>query len=179
MYRNNGNWDFNDVTVAENLGSISGTYQAAWADFDNDGDVDLMIDGKLFVNNLSNSNHWLKVHLHGNGESINSAAIGAQARITLPGNYIITRQVEGATGQGNQNDLTLHFGLGSHSAPVDIEIIWPNGTTHTEENVSVDQLVTIVAAPACPQGDTDDDCDVDENDLSDLAEDWLEVGTPQ
>ncbi len=36
----------------------------------------------------------------------------------------MTRQVEGSTGVGNQNDLTLHFGLGSHSGPVDVDITW-------------------------------------------------------
>ena len=41
----------------------------------------------------------------------------------------MTRQVEGATGSGNQNDLTLHFGLGDYSGSVSLEVTWPGGTT--------------------------------------------------
>jgi hypothetical protein len=182
LYQNNGNWSFSDITASEGLANLDSSYQAAWADFDNDGDVDLMTDGKLFVSdvidpNEPNSNyHWLEVQLEGNGDTINHAAIGAQARITLPGGDILTRQVEGGTGQGNQNDLTLHFGLGTHSAPVDVAITWPNGITQTEAAVSVDQFITVNAQP-CPQGDTDGDCDVDMDDLTNLATDWLIDGT--
>ena len=71
LYRNDGNWNFTDVTDDEGLGSLGyanqGNYQAAWADFDNDGDLDLATAGRLFVNQ-GNANHWLKVHLTGNAQ---------------------------------------------------------------------------------------------------------------
>jgi formylglycine-generating enzyme required for sulfatase activity len=126
LWRNNGNWSFTDVTDAEGLGGMPKTYQAAWADIDNDGDLDLASGGRIYVN-LGNSNHWLKVRLRGDGVTVNRSAIGAQVRIVLSGGIVITRQVEGGTGECNQNDLTLHFGLGVHSEPVDLEIFWPNG----------------------------------------------------
>ena len=53
------------------------------------------------------------------------------ARVNLGGETILTRQVEGGTGEGNQNDLTLHFGLGNHSGSVGVEITWPDGTIQT------------------------------------------------
>ena len=138
LYRNDGNWNFTDVTAAEGLAGIGATYQAAWGDYDNDGDLDLVSNGQLFVNNQSDtgSNHWLKVKLTGDGTTVNKAAIGSEVRINA-GGQILTRQVEGGTGQGNQNDLTLHFGLGSHSGPVDLEITVA-GQTSLIENVSVD-----------------------------------------
>jgi hypothetical protein len=40
---------------------------------------------------------------------------------------VLTRQVEAGTGQGNQNDLAIHFGLGSHQGTVDLEVAWPDG----------------------------------------------------
>jgi len=49
--------------------------------------------------------------------------------------------LEGATGTSNQNDLTLHFGLGSHSGPVDLEIFAPGGGSTIVEGVAVDQTV--------------------------------------
>ena len=49
--------------------------------------------------------------------------------------------MEGGTEIGNQNDLTLHFGLSSHSGPVDLEILAPYGTTWTIKGVKVDQTV--------------------------------------
>ena len=132
LYRNDGNWNFTDVTA----------HEAAWGDFDNDGDLDLATGGKLFVNG-GNTNNWLKIKLNGNGTTINSAAIGAQVRINI-GAQTLTRQVEGGTGEGNQNDLMLHFGLGNYAgSTVDLEVIWPNGFTETISGVGVNQSLEI------------------------------------
>jgi enediyne biosynthesis protein E4 len=179
LYRNNGDWTFTNVTAAEGLGSVVGTYQAAWGDYDNDGDLDLATEGSLFRNNLSNSNHWLKVKLKAPADSntINAAAIGAQARILLDTGKTVTRQVEGATGQGNQNQLTLHFGLGAQTTPVDIVVTWPDGTTQTEEDVSVDQLVTITAM-VYKSGDIHKDGYVNTKDLAKMLKDWLKCNDP-
>jgi len=129
LYRNNGDWTFSRVDTEAGI-AVTENYQAAWADIDNDGDLDLLTGGRLYRNN-GNSNNWLKVRLEGGG-SVNRAAIGAQVRIAL-GNKTITRQVEGATGEGNQNDLTLHFGLGQESDPVNVQVTWPNGETFALE----------------------------------------------
>lgn len=156
LYRNDGAWAFVDVTAAEGLlaaspGDKLNGYQAAWADYDNDGDLDLVTDGKLFENQ-GNANHWLKVHLEGNAITVNRTAIGAQVRIDLGGGTILTRQVEGSTGEGNQNDLTLHFGLGTRTAPVDLEIVWPGGLTQVVVNVAVDGLAQLQAGPLVDNG---------------------------
>lgn len=140
LYTNNGNWTFREVTSEAGVADLGPTYQAAWADFDNDGDLDLVSDGKLFINN-GGTNHWLKVRLVG-GNRINHAAIGAQVRVAL-GSRRVTRQVEGATGEGNQNDLTLHFGLGQYSGPVSLEVLWPGKTTTKRRLTNVDQTVVI------------------------------------
>ena len=141
LFRNDGNWVFTDVTEQEGLALLGPTYQAAWADFDNDGDLDLAANGKLFENK-GNPNHWLKVNLRGDGKKINRNAIGAQVRIKTNSNTL-TRQVEAGTGQGNQNEFTLHFGLNNHKDPVQLEIFWPNGTTQTITNVKTDRLIEI------------------------------------
>ncbi len=151
LYHNDGNWNFTDVTAAAGLANLPPTRQAAWADIDNDGQLDLVTAGKIFVNQ-GNANHWLKVHLQGNGVSVNRAAIGAQVRIAWNG-QILSRQVEGGTGMnGNQNDLTLHFGLGSQSGPVNLVILWPDGTTQAVNGVHVDRLVEIGPQPNVDNG---------------------------
>jgi len=132
LYRNNGNWNFTNVTFAQGLGTIpDDNYQAAWADYDNDGDLDLLTGAKVFKNqSQDNGNHWLKLRLQGDGKRISTTAAGAQVRITL-GNQTLTRQVELGTGEGNQNDPTLHFGLGGYNGDLNVEVLWPDGTLET------------------------------------------------
>ena len=144
LFRNEGNFKFANATTECKLDGLPPTYQAAWADFDNDGDLDLMAAGKLFVNLYTGNQHWLKVRLLGDpGKQVNLFAIGAQVRLSMPDGQIFTRQVEAGTGQGNQNDLVLHFGLGEHGDSVEMEILWPGGSTRTIKNVEVDRRVTL------------------------------------
>jgi len=124
----------------------------------------LVTGRKLYGNIRSNGYHWLEVDLIGSlARGINLDAIGTQVRIDLGGGEILTRQVENATGWGNQNDPRLHFGLGTEAGPVDLDIVWPDGTTETIENVAVDQVVVVEFR----DGDYDKDGDVD---LDDYAE---------
>ena len=165
LYRNDGNFNFTNVTAEVGLSTLNGAYGAAWADFDNDGDMDLIAQGRLLVNTVDNSNHWIKVHLTGDeAATINRAAIGSEVRISVDhdnnpatADIIITRQVEGGMGIGNQNDLTLHFGLGAYSGLVDLEITWANGISMTVEDVAVDETYSYQYMP----GDFDGDFDVD------------------
>ncbi len=147
LWRNNGDWTFTDVTAQVGLPSDLGrTYGAAWGDVNNDGFPDLVTNNRLFINQ-GNANKWLKVRLLGNGTTVNRSAIGAQVRINI-GSQTITRQVEGASGKASQNEMTLHFGLGGRTAPVNLEITWPGGTTQTIEDVALSQTLTVTAPAA-------------------------------
>jgi len=141
LFRNDGAFAFADATAAAGLTDLPSTYQAAWADFDNDGDLDLLTAGRLFVNK-GGGGHYLKVRLQGDGVAVNRAAIGAQVRIAV-GERVLTRQVEAGTGEGNQNDLTLHFGLGDHAGPLTLEITWPGGAKQRVEAVAPDTTVAV------------------------------------
>ena len=190
FYENNSvgaTWHFDEVTVAQGLAGLEG-YPAAWADFDNDGDLDLIANQKLFVNDAStNGNHWIIVHLVGDGISVNSAAIGAQARIDVPGLGTLSRQVGATHGETNQSGMRLHFGLGSHADPVTIDVAWPDGTTTTATR-DVDQIVTIGQSPSdCDQvwdwdlglvTDLDRNCHVDLDDIIKVTADWLRCNDP-
>ena len=155
MYENNGGWSFSNVTGQVGLGGIGPTYQAGWSDVDDDGDLDLATGGVLYKNDLNNANHYLKVRLQGDGDKINRAAIGAQVRAFV-GNRIITRQVNTGTGQGNQNDLTLHFGLGSHSGPVELEVMWPGGQKQLL-TTGVDKTIDVIFGAELPYIEDFDD----------------------
>lgn len=141
LFRNESDFSFAAVDDAS-LAELGETVQAAWGDYNNDGQLDLMTAGKLFRNRGINTNNWLKVRLRGDGISVNRSAIGAQVRIVL-GSDILSRQVEGATGQGSQNDPSLHFGLGGQTSPVNLSIIWPDGSVQTTNNVAVNQQITV------------------------------------
>ncbi len=149
LYRNNGNWSFTDVTAQENLGGLANSSQSAWADYNDDGFLDLMADGKLFENQ-GNDNHWVKVRLEGDGTKVNRSAIGTQVRIALGGSTVLARQVEAGTGHGNQNSPILHFGLGARTTPVTLNVFWPDGTTLNVPNVAVNQTKFVSYAPSPP-----------------------------
>ena len=138
IYRNQGNWKFKNVTEEQKLSKLGPTYQAAWADIDNDGDLDLCSAGSIFVNEIKKPGNWIKLDLVGDGRKVNRSAIGATVRIKV-GNKILTRHVETGTGEGNQNEPTLHFGLGDHNRPVSIDIIWPGKFEQTVGDLKPNQ----------------------------------------
>ena len=169
LFRNDGSWGFDDVTNGWGLSGIGATYEAAFADFDNDGDLDLISGNRLWVNQ-GNSNHWLKIKLVGNGVSVNTTAIGTQVRINITGLGTLTRQVEGGTGEGNQNDPTLHFGLGSHTGPVELEIRWLDGTVDYV-TTAIDRYIQITQRDALNY-DLIVDGAIDYNDLKVITDSW-------
>jgi len=142
LFHNDGGFAFSDRTAAAGLAGLPPTYQAAWADFDQDGDIDLVTAGRLFENQ-SPARHWLAVQLTGNGKNINRSAVGAQVRLRGKSDEVLTRQVEAGTGQGCQNDLTLHFGVGDLQGPYSVEISWPDGSRKLLDQVSIDQILKV------------------------------------
>ena len=123
LFRGNGKFAVTDVSAVTGVAGLPPTYQSAWADFNNDGALDLICGGKLFRNRASD-HAWIAIRLVGDGVKVNRSAIGAQVRIVV-GDQTYTRQVEAGTGEGNQNQVRLHVGLGTHPGPVQIEITWP------------------------------------------------------
>ena len=130
MFRNLGDWRFQDVTAGSLIESKR-SYQNAFADFDNDGRIDLLTGGKLY-RNLSDTGNWIALALI--GRAPNTAAIGACATLEHDGGKRWVRQVEAGTGSGNQSDLRLHVGLGDCAGPIKIAIRWPDGTTTRHES---------------------------------------------
>jgi hypothetical protein len=126
------------------IGEAHASRGVAFGDFDNDGDVDILVMNQneppsLLRNDVSGNNHWIKVKLL--GTKSNRSAIGA--RITAKyGGKLQAQEVLGQSSYLSVNDRRLHFGLGANEN-VDLDIRWPNGATETFAKVAADQLVTI------------------------------------
>jgi enediyne biosynthesis protein E4 len=116
----------------------------AFGDFDNDGDVDIVIVNmneppSLLRNDVTGANHWIKVKLV--GVKSNRSALGARVTVQFGGK----KQAQEVLGQSSYlsvNDRRLHFGLGEVTK-VDIKIRWPNGMIESLERVDADQLVVV------------------------------------
>lgn len=116
----------------------------AFGDFDNDGDLDILIVNlneppSLLRNDITGGNHWLKVLLV--GTKSNRSAIGA----TVVAGYGGRKQAQAVLGQSSYlsvNDRRLHFGLGQ-AASADLEIQWPSGAREKIAGVPADQLVVV------------------------------------
>jgi hypothetical protein len=146
VFRNLGDGRFEEL-IEEAGSGVSAPHASrgcAFGDFDNDGDMDILVMNmneppSLLRNDVSGSHHWLKILLV--GVQTNRSAIGTR----LVARYGGRRQVQEVSAQSSfysANDRRLHFGLGTEST-ADLTIRWTNGATETIPNVAADQLVTI------------------------------------
>jgi enediyne biosynthesis protein E4 len=116
----------------------------AFGDFDNDGDMDVIVINmneppSLLRNDVTGGGHWLKVLLE--GTKSNRSAIGARVTARY-GGRIQAQEVMAQASFYSVNDRRLHFGLGEATA-ADLTIRWPTGATETVPNVAADHLVVI------------------------------------
>jgi enediyne biosynthesis protein E4 len=146
VYRNLGGGKFEQLFGEAGPGSSEAhsSRGVAFGDFDNDGDIDILVMNmneapSLLRNDMSGANHWLKVLL--TGVVSNRSAIGAQV-VAAYGERRQAQAVLAQTSYLSVNDRRLHFGLGS-AATADLEIHWPNGAIEKVANVAADQLVVI------------------------------------
>jgi tetratricopeptide (TPR) repeat protein len=116
----------------------------AFADYDNDGDLDLVVNSgsglRLFRNDTRNGNHWLKVKLIGTRH--NAAGIGARITV-IQGKKRYLREVQAGKGTTSQNSLIQHFGIGSSNQPLTVIVRFSPNTPVTLTNVQPDQLITV------------------------------------
>ncbi|MBK7597907.1 MAG: CRTAC1 family protein [Acidobacteria bacterium] len=147
LHHNNRNGTFTEV--AAQFGAPLMQERAgrgvAFADFDNDGDVDMIIsdlDGpsQLLRNDGGNANNFILVKTI--GVKSNRDGIGAKVKV-VSGNLTQIDEVRGGGSYLAQNDLRLHFGLEKRAKADLIEIRWPSGIVDKITNVNVNKLLTI------------------------------------
>ena len=148
LFRNRGSKKFDAVTssVGPDLAKPIVGRGGAYGDYDNDGDLDLLLTSnngpaKLLRNDGGNRNKWLRIRTV--GTSMNRDGIGAKVRVTLENGTRLWSTVKTGSSYCSQSELPLTFGLGSASKVTAIEITWPNGKVETLPGVSANQMVTV------------------------------------
>jgi enediyne biosynthesis protein E4 len=146
VFRNLGGEKFEELLqeAGPGIAEPHSSRGVAFGDFDNDGDVDILVVNmneppSLLRNDVSGAGHWLKVLLVGTVS--NRSAIGAQAVVS----YGERKQAQAVLAQSSYlsvNDRRLHFGLGAASS-ADLEIRWPNGGRESIAKVAAGQLVVV------------------------------------
>jgi hypothetical protein len=148
VFRNLGGRKFEDVG-----GKLGAALQkaivgrgAAYADIDNDGDLDLLVTSNngpamLLRNDGGNKNGWLRVRTVG-GPS-NRDGIGAKVTVTQGGGAKAWGVVHTGSSFASQSELPLTFGLGSASKVAKVEVAWPSGKVDSLVAVTANQTITI------------------------------------
>jgi hypothetical protein len=148
VYRNLGNGRFRDVSAHMGSGITQrfASRGCAFGDYDNDGDVDVLVLNmndrpSLLRNEGGNQNHRIGVKLI--GKVSNRSAIGARVRV-VTGNHEQILEVQSGGSVMSQNDLRLNFGVGKKQVIDMIEVKWPNqGVAEAFLNIDANQLLTI------------------------------------
>jgi hypothetical protein len=146
LFRNLGGGRFEELLDAAGpaITDAHASRGVAFGDFDNDGDLDILIMNineppSLLRNDVTGGGHWLKVKLV--GKRSNTSAIGAVVTALYEGRRQAV-PVLASSGYVSCGDRRLHFGLGTATTS-DLEIAWPSGVRESVKGVPVDQLVTV------------------------------------
>jgi enediyne biosynthesis protein E4 len=146
VFRNLGDGRFEELIdeAGPGVSAAHASRGCAFGDFDNDGDVDVLVMNmneppSLLRNDLSGGGRWLKVLLE--GVTSNRSAIGARVTARY-GGRAQAQEVSAQSSFYSANDRRLHFGLGA-AAAADLSVRWPSGTTEQLAAVEANQLVII------------------------------------
>lgn len=147
IFQNSSDLSFQNKTIAWGINQPANSSGAAYADLDNDGDLDLIVNNinspasiyENQVEKISNAN-YLNIKLSENSE--NRQAIGAKVKI-FANNQIQTLIGNPYRGYQSSVTTTLHFGLGENSKVDSLHIYWPDGSFSKKYNVTSNQTLNI------------------------------------
>ena len=153
LYQNLHNGHFADISfqAGPGISEPSASRGAAFGDFDNDGDIDVVVNTvndypQLLRCDSTLNNNWIKVRTI--GTKSNRSGIGARLVCVtqLPGETKPHRQIDEVRSGGgyfSQNDLRVHFGLGNAEKVDVLEIHWPSGQVDTMKDVKANQVIYV------------------------------------
>jgi hypothetical protein len=152
VFHNPGNGGFDDVSaLAGSDFQIPALHHgAAFADFDNDGRVDVVVSAinsyaKLFRNTSPASGHWIALRLVGTRS--NRDGLGARVRLTLPGGAVQYNHSTSAVGYASSSEPLVRFGLGPYDVAKEIQIRWPSGRVQVLRQINGDRILTVKEPP--------------------------------
>jgi len=146
-FKNDGDLKFSDMGNVWGFTQSSFSNGAAYADLDNDGDLDLIVNNEnqpafVYKNNAReiNKNHYLAILLKGN--STNTFAIGSKIKVYI-GNQILSREVVPSRGFQSSMEYKQVIGIGASAKIDSLQVIWPNNTVTEYNNTAIDTLSVI------------------------------------
>jgi hypothetical protein len=154
FYWNTGKGTFKDLsrTAGPGCSAVASGRGMAVGDLWNDGRISAVVNNmdetpKLLVNLAPNSNHWLGISLE--GTQSNRDAIGAKVIVTA-GDRRHVQEVRSGSSYISNNDMRLHFGLGSSNAVTHITVRWPNGETEEFPGAAADRFISLTEGAGKP-----------------------------
>ncbi len=147
LYRNLGGGKFRDISQSAGPGLLEkhSSRGTAFGDIDNDGLVEVAINSQnetpsLLKQSSRPSGHWILLRL--TGTRSNRSAIGARVKVTA-GERTQMDEVRSGGSYLSQNDLRLHFGIGTAKTVDRVEIIWPSGVRQVLGSQLCDRVLTV------------------------------------
>ncbi len=178
IYRNKGDITFKDVSEDWGIDELSVSHGSAYADLDNDGDLDLLVNNTnqaaFLYENLSNKteqNFFLRVKLIGRQGNLDG--IGAKIKITTASQ---SQHYQHFLSRGYQSsiDPIIHFGLGGENYVKSIEVWWPNDSYQVLKGITGNQTITINQSDSKTQNYAKNDGNSHDKWLNDVT-DSLEI----
>jgi enediyne biosynthesis protein E4 len=159
LYHNNGNGTFTDIsaTAGPGINTVISSRGLAIGDLWNDGHLSAVVSNmnaapSLLVNKIRNANHWVTFRTIGafptslsRGTSATKSsrdAIGARIRVKA-GSRIFIDEVRSGSSFISNNDMRVHFGLGSTTKIEWVEVRWPSGLIEKFDNLAIDKIHTL------------------------------------
>jgi ASPIC and UnbV/FG-GAP-like repeat len=152
LYLQNEDGTFSDITYFAGI-SVHDCTNNAWADFDKDGDLDLLTtqryDGfhvRLYRNDVGQDNNWVTVRV--TGTTTNASGVGARITV-VSGDLSQIREVKAGKGHfSSQDSLAAEFGLGENTAIDEIRVQWSGGTEETWTGMDINSFVNLIEGDA-------------------------------
>ncbi len=149
-YKNNGDFGFSDVSKSWGFTATTFSNGAAYADLDNDGAMDLVINNvndeasvyrNTLMDNDKENNHWLNIQFE--GDSLNRNGLGAIAELHYEMGKIQVYENTPYRGYLSTIQDVAHFGLGKLQSVDSVIIKWPNGKSQLLQHVPANQVLTV------------------------------------
>ncbi len=146
LFRNKGGLKFENVSEAWGFRDSTFSNGAAVADFDNDGDLDIVINNldeisELYENVTNSKNNYLKIKLEGPDK--NRDGIGAKISLYYDGKMQQFFQQKTVRGYLSSNDPVVHFGIAKKEKIDSAVVVWPDGRSNTIQSVSANQVLKV------------------------------------